>query len=165
MDGISIQVDGSGSEPCAGVATKGGTIYLAQGQVVAKWNENGDVWDAVYIHSSADATDIIHFDNSLYVAFGYATAYIYGADTTWTVSGLSAANAYAKYFTVARNNAGNLALWKTETVVLLEKIVGSPIDIIIGERLIARGEVIVVNDRFGVRISEITHPDEKIKSY
>ena len=55
-------------------------------------------------------------------------------------------------------------LWKTETVVLLEKIVGSPIDIIIGERLIARGEVIVVNDRFGVRISEITHPDEKIKS-
>ena len=56
-------------------------------------------------------------------------------------------------------------LWKTETVVLLEKIVGSPFDIIIGERLIARGEVIVVNDRFGVRISEITHPDEKIKSY
>ena len=120
VDGISIQVDGSGSEPCAGVATKGGTIYLAQGQVVAKWNENGDVWDAVYIHSSADATDIIHFDNSLYVAFGYATAYIYGADTTWTVSGLSAANAYAKYFTVARNNAGNLALWKTETVNTLK---------------------------------------------
>ena len=55
-------------------------------------------------------------------------------------------------------------LWKEETVILLDKIVGSPIDIIIGERLIARGEVIVVNDRFGVRISEITHPDERIKS-
>ena len=55
-------------------------------------------------------------------------------------------------------------LWKEGTVVILDKIVGSPIDIIIGERLIARGEVIVVNDRFGVRISEITHPDEKIKS-
>ena len=56
-------------------------------------------------------------------------------------------------------------LWKEETVVILDKIVGSPIDILIGERLIARGEVIVVNDRFGVRISEITHPDEKIKSH
>ena len=56
-------------------------------------------------------------------------------------------------------------LWKEETVVMLDKIVGSPIDILIGERLIARGEVIVVNDRFGVRISEITHPDEKIKSH
>jgi len=56
-------------------------------------------------------------------------------------------------------------LWKEETVVILDKIVGSPIDILIGERLIARGEVIVVNDRFGIRISEITHPDEKIKSH
>ena len=56
-------------------------------------------------------------------------------------------------------------LWKKETVIVLDKIVGSTIDIIIGERLIARGEVIVINDRFGVRISEITHPDEKIKSH
>ena len=53
--------------------------------------------------------------------------------------------------------------WKKETVLILDKIVGSPIDILVGDRLIARGEVIVVNDRFGVRISEITHPDEKIK--
>ena len=56
-------------------------------------------------------------------------------------------------------------LWNKETVVILDKIVGSPIDIIVGERLIARGEVIVVNDHFGVRISEITHPNEKIKSH
>ena len=55
-------------------------------------------------------------------------------------------------------------LWKKETVVILDKIVGSQIDILIGEKLIARGEVIVVNDRFGIRIGEITHPDEKIRS-
>ena len=55
-------------------------------------------------------------------------------------------------------------LWKKETVVIFDKIVGSPIDILVGERLIARGEVIVVNDNFGIRINEITHPDEKIKS-
>ena len=55
-------------------------------------------------------------------------------------------------------------LWKKESIVKLDKIVGSPIDVIIGDRLIARGEVIVINDSFGVRISEITHPDEKIKS-
>lgn len=54
--------------------------------------------------------------------------------------------------------------WKEGTLVMLNKIVGSPIDIFIGERLIARGEVVVINDRFGVRINEITHPDEKIKS-
>ena len=55
-------------------------------------------------------------------------------------------------------------LWKKDSVVTLDKIVGSPIDVIIGDRLIARGEVVVINDRFGLRISEITHPDEKIKS-
>ena len=52
-------------------------------------------------------------------------------------------------------------LWKEDTVVILDKIVGSPIDVLIGNRLIARGEVVVINDRDGVRINEITHPDEK----
>ena len=55
-------------------------------------------------------------------------------------------------------------LWKKGTVVQLNKIVGSTIDVLIGERLIARGEVVVINDHFGIRISEITHPDEKPKS-
>ena len=54
-------------------------------------------------------------------------------------------------------------LWKQGTVVELGKIVGSTIDVLIGDRLIARGEVVVINDRFGIRISEITHPDEKPK--
>ena len=55
-------------------------------------------------------------------------------------------------------------LWKQGTVVELDKIAGSTIDVLIGDRLIARGEVVVINDSFGVRISEITHPDEKPKS-
>ena len=54
-------------------------------------------------------------------------------------------------------------LWKNGSVVVLDKIVGSTIDVLIGDRLIARGEVVVINNRFGVRISEITHPDEKHK--
>ena len=51
--------------------------------------------------------------------------------------------------------------WELGSVVMFEKIVGSPIDVLIGNRLIARGEVVVINDRYGVRINEITHPDEK----
>jgi len=50
--------------------------------------------------------------------------------------------------------------WELGSVVMFEKIVGSPIDVLIGDRLIARGEVVVVNDCYGVRINEITHPDE-----
>ena len=55
----------------------------------------------------------------------------------------------------------DVMLWKQGTVVEFEKIVGSTIDVLIGDRLIAKGEVVVVNDRYGVRINEITHPDEK----
>ena len=51
--------------------------------------------------------------------------------------------------------------WELGSVVMFEKIVGSPIDVLIGDRLIARGEVVLVNDSYGVRINEITHPDEK----
>jgi flagellar motor switch protein FliN/FliY len=55
----------------------------------------------------------------------------------------------------------DVMLWKQGTVIKFDKIVGSNIDVLIGDRLIARGEVVVVNDRYGVRINEITHPDEK----
>tara|TARA_R100001244_G_scaffold74586_2_gene59544 strand:- start:159 stop:2675 length:2517 start_codon:yes stop_codon:yes gene_type:complete len=120
FDSITIEVDGSGDEVCVGMATHNNITYHAQGQVVSKWDENRDCWDAVYIHTSTDATDIVHFDNNIYVAFGYSVAYIYGATTSWTVSTLSSASKYAKYFAVARNNAGNLALWKSETVNTLK---------------------------------------------
>ena len=116
FDTITIQVDGAGDEVCVGMATHNNITYHAQGQVVTRWNENNDVWDAVYIHASTNATDIVHFNNNIYVAFGYSAAYIFGSLTSWTVSTLASAIKYAKYFAVARNNAGNLALWKTETV-------------------------------------------------
>ncbi len=52
--------------------------------------------------------------------------------------------------------------WKDGSIVPMDKIVGEPIELLIGDRLIARGEVVVVNDRFGIRISEITRSDENV---
>ena len=115
FDAVNIQVDG-GVGTCAGMATHDGNLYIAQGRVIAKWHENNSVWNAVHIDDGFDATDIVHFNSNLYVAFGYSSEYVYGSDTTWVASTLSSTAKYAKYFTVARNNAGNLALWKTETV-------------------------------------------------
>ncbi len=51
---------------------------------------------------------------------------------------------------------------KIGAVVPFTKIVGEPMDILIADRLMARGEVVVVNERYGIRISEVTRPDEKI---
>jgi len=51
---------------------------------------------------------------------------------------------------------------KKGNIVVFEKIVGEPMDIVVGNRLMARGEIVVVNERYGVRISEVTRPEEKI---
>ncbi|MBI3594023.1 MAG: flagellar motor switch protein FliN [Nitrospirae bacterium] len=49
------------------------------------------------------------------------------------------------------------------SVIELEKLAGEPMDVMIGEKLVARGEVVVVNDRFGVRLTDIVSPTERIK--
>lgn len=44
------------------------------------------------------------------------------------------------------------------SVVELNKLAGEPVDVLINERLIARGEVVVVDENFGVRVTEIVSP-------
>jgi flagellar motor switch protein FliN len=48
------------------------------------------------------------------------------------------------------------------SVVELDKIAGEPLDILINDRLVARGEAVVVSDKFGVRITDIVSPAERI---
>lgn len=46
-------------------------------------------------------------------------------------------------------------------VVELDKLAGDPVDIYVNERHVARGEVLVLNDNFCVRINEIVEPEER----
>jgi flagellar motor switch protein FliN/FliY len=48
------------------------------------------------------------------------------------------------------------------SVLELDKIAGEPLDILVNGRLVARGEAVVVNDKFGVRITDIVSPSERI---
>ncbi|HPH96546.1 MAG TPA: flagellar motor switch protein FliN [Anaerolineaceae bacterium] len=41
------------------------------------------------------------------------------------------------------------------SVIELERIAGEPVDVYVNDRLIARGDVVVVDDRFGIRITEL----------
>ena len=45
------------------------------------------------------------------------------------------------------------------TVVPLDKLAGDPVDILVNGRLIARGEVLVLNDNFCVRVAELISDD------
>jgi len=49
------------------------------------------------------------------------------------------------------------------SVVELEKLAGEPMEVLVNNKLIARGEVVVVNEKFGVRLTDIISPTERIQ--
>jgi flagellar motor switch protein FliN/FliY len=51
----------------------------------------------------------------------------------------------------------------TGSIVELQKAAGEPVEVLVNGRLIARGEVVVVEDNFAVRITEILSPAERIQ--
>ena len=48
------------------------------------------------------------------------------------------------------------------SVVELAKFAGEPMDVFINQRLIAKGEVVVVNEKFGIRLTDIVSPAERV---
>jgi len=48
------------------------------------------------------------------------------------------------------------------SVIELDKIAGEALDILVNDRLVARGEAVVVNDKFGVRITDIASQSERV---
>ncbi|HEC96871.1 MAG TPA: flagellar motor switch protein FliN [Nitrospirae bacterium] len=49
------------------------------------------------------------------------------------------------------------------SVLELEKLAGEPMEILVNNKLIARGEVVVVNEKFGVRLTDTISPMERIR--
>lgn len=48
------------------------------------------------------------------------------------------------------------------SVIELDKVAGEALDILVNDRLVARGEAVVVNDKFGVRITDIVSQSERV---
>jgi flagellar motor switch protein FliN len=49
------------------------------------------------------------------------------------------------------------------SVVELETLAGEPMDVLVNGYLIAQGEVVVVNDKFGIRLTDIVTPSERVR--
>lgn len=50
------------------------------------------------------------------------------------------------------------------SIVELTKSVGDPLDIYINKKLIAKGEVVILDDKFGIRVADIINPVDRVKS-
>jgi flagellar motor switch protein FliN/FliY len=57
----------------------------------------------------------------------------------------------------------NLLQLAQGSVVELDGLAGEPMDVLVNGCLIAQGEVVVVNDKFGIRLTDIITPSERIK--
>ena len=57
----------------------------------------------------------------------------------------------------------NLLQLAQGSVVELNELAGEPLDVLVNGCLIAQGEVVVVNDKFGIRLTDIINPSERIR--
>ncbi|MGB0238408.1 MAG: flagellar motor switch protein FliN [Cycloclasticus sp.] len=57
----------------------------------------------------------------------------------------------------------NLLQLNQGSVIELDRLAGEPMDVLVNKTLIARGEVVVVNDKFGLRLTDIISPAERVK--
>ena len=53
---------------------------------------------------------------------------------------------------------------KSGTIIEFDKVVGESMDVIVGGRLMCRGEIVVVNERYGIRISEVIRVQDSEKT-
>lgn len=57
----------------------------------------------------------------------------------------------------------NLLQLSQGSVVELDRLAGEPMDVLVNDTLIAHGEVVVVNDKFGIRLTDVISASERIK--
>jgi len=63
----------------------------------------------------------------------------------------------------SRISIRNLLQLNQGSVVELERATGEPLDVYVNGTLIAHGEVVVVNDKFGIRLTDVISPAERIR--
>jgi flagellar motor switch protein FliN/FliY len=63
----------------------------------------------------------------------------------------------------SRVSIRNLLQLNQGSVVELERATGEPLDVFVNGTLIAHGEVVVVNDKFGIRLTDVISPAERIR--
>lgn len=49
------------------------------------------------------------------------------------------------------------------SVIELEKLAGEPMEVLVNNKLVARGEVVVVNEKFGVRLTDVISAAERVQ--
>lgn len=60
-------------------------------------------------------------------------------------------------------SVGELLRLSQGSVVELDRLAGEPLDVMVNGTLVAHGEIVVVNDKFGIRLTDVVSPAERVR--
>ena len=60
-------------------------------------------------------------------------------------------------------SVGELLQLTQGSVVELDRLAGEPLDVLVNGKLVAHGEIVVVNDKFGIRLTDVISPAERVR--
>lgn len=60
-------------------------------------------------------------------------------------------------------SVGELLQLNQGSVVELDRLAGEPLDVLVNGTLVAHGEIVVVNDKFGIRLTDVVSPAERVR--
>ncbi|MGI9263619.1 MAG: flagellar motor switch protein FliN [Gammaproteobacteria bacterium] len=60
-------------------------------------------------------------------------------------------------------SVGNLLRLTQGAVVELDRLAGEPLDVLVNGQLLARGEIVVINDKFGIRLIDVIAPADRVE--
>lgn len=63
----------------------------------------------------------------------------------------------------ARMNINDLLKLSQGSIIELDRMAGEPLDVLVNGTLVARGEIVVVKDKFGIMLTEVVSPEERIR--
>jgi flagellar motor switch protein FliN/FliY len=61
-------------------------------------------------------------------------------------------------------SVGNLLRLTQGAVVELDRLAGEPLDVLVNGQLLARGEIVVINDKFGIRLIDVIAPADRVEA-
>lgn len=65
----------------------------------------------------------------------------------------------------ARMNIQTVLNFSVGSVIELNRLAGDPVDIVINGKFIGKGEVVVVDENFGIRVTDLVDPEKRIESF
>lgn len=63
----------------------------------------------------------------------------------------------------SRMSINDLLKLSQGAIVELDRMAGEPLDVLVNGTLVARGEIVVVKDKFGIMLTEVVSPEERIR--